>query len=118
MGFAGLSRDYRPTALGGVGRFRAQSLKFLSSARRFVRLGDYDAFRVCRAIRPMQIPVGLEPHPEMRRHLEQARQAQGGVGSDAALAEHDLVQSVERNAEATRHRVSAYRTWPRRGCFA
>ena len=47
----------------------------------------------------MQIPIGLEPHPELRRHLEQACQPQRGVGSDAALAEHDLVQSVERNPE-------------------
>ncbi len=33
--------------------------------------------------RLLQIPVGLNPHPELRRHLEQARQTKRRVGGNA-----------------------------------
>ena len=50
----------------------------------------------------VQIPIGLQPHPELRRRFEQARQPQRRIRGDPTLAEHDFVQSVERDAEAFR----------------
>src|SRR5688572_4046730 len=50
----------------------------------------------------MQVPISLKSHPKLRRCLEQSRQTQCSIGRDAALAEHDLVQTVQRDPEATR----------------
>ena len=47
----------------------------------------------------MQIPIGLKPHPELRRRLQEARQPQRRIGRDAALTEDDLVEPVERDAK-------------------
>src|SRR4029453_13809436 len=43
-----------------------------------------------------QVPARLEIHPELRRHLEQVRQAQRGIRGDATLAENEFVQAIER----------------------
>lgn len=50
--------------------------------------------------RLVQIPVGLQPRPELRRPLEQAPNAQRRAGRHDASAGHDLVEAVERNSEA------------------
>src|SRR5438270_4107723 len=50
----------------------------------------------------VQVPICLQPHPELRRGIEQTRQPESGIGADAALAEDDLVQAVQRNTEAAR----------------
>ena len=50
----------------------------------------------------MQIPVGLEPHPELGRRLEQTSQPECRISRDAALTQHDLVQPIERDVEPTR----------------
>ena len=47
----------------------------------------------------MQVPVGLEPHPELGRGLQEPSEPQRRIRSDAALTEHDLVQAVERHTE-------------------
>ncbi len=46
----------------------------------------------------MQIPIGQQPHPELRRHLEQTGETQRRIGRDAALAEHDFVQPTDRTS--------------------
>jgi len=48
----------------------------------------------------MQIPVRLEAHPKLRRCLQQLRESQCRVGSDAALADDDLVEAIERNPKS------------------
>src|SRR5438067_1690991 len=50
----------------------------------------------------VQVPVCLQAHPELRRGIEQPREPERGIGADAALAEDDLVQAVQRNTEAAR----------------
>ena len=50
--------------------------------------------------RPMQIPIGLKPHPELWRRLQQARKSKRRVRCDAALAEYDFVQPIQRHAES------------------
>jgi hypothetical protein len=59
-----------------------------------------------------EVPVGLQPHPELRRHLETPRQANRGVRSDAALAEHDLVEPVQRDPEFGGQRGLLEAQWP------
>lgn len=54
-----------------------------------------------------QIIVRLRTDPQLFRHAEGARQAQGRVGRDGALAEHDLVDSAQRDADGARQRVLA-----------
>ena len=48
--------------------------------------------------RLVQVPIGLQPHPELRRRLQKSRQPQRRIGRDPALAEDDLVQPVGRDA--------------------
>ena len=50
--------------------------------------------------RLVQIPIGLQPHPELRRRLQQSCEPQRGVRGDPALSEDNLVQPVERDAQA------------------
>jgi hypothetical protein len=52
----------------------------------------------------------VKPHPELRRHPEQTRETQRGIGGDAALARHDFIQAVERSA-ATVMAVEAGTVW-------
>jgi hypothetical protein len=52
--------------------------------------------------RLMQVPVGLQAHPELRRRLQQTGKPQCGVCRDAPFAEDNLVQTIQRNAEALR----------------
>src|SRR5271156_5103473 len=50
----------------------------------------------------MQIPIGLQTHPQLRGSLQEAAQSEGSIGGDGALAEHYLVQAVEGNAQTAR----------------
>jgi hypothetical protein len=50
----------------------------------------------------VQIPVSLQPHPELWRRFQHSREPKRRVRSNAPLSEHNLVQSVERNAEPFR----------------
>ena len=45
----------------------------------------------------MQIPIGLKPHPELRRRLQESRQPQRRICRNAALTEDDFVEPVERD---------------------
>src|SRR6266545_5471747 len=47
----------------------------------------------------VQVPVGLQVQPELWRRLEAPGQAKGSVRRDAPLAQHELVESIERYAE-------------------
>lgn len=47
----------------------------------------------------MQMAVGVQPHPELRRHLEQPGEAVGRVSGNVT-PEHDLVQPVRRDFKA------------------
>ena len=49
----------------------------------------------------MQVPVGLETHPELWRRLQEAREPERGISRDATLAQHNLVHPVERDLEST-----------------
>src|SRR5262249_37198201 len=49
-----------------------------------------------------EIPVRLQMHPRLRRRAETLRETQGGIRSDSALSENDLVQAVEGHAQLTR----------------
>src|ERR1700686_5612178 len=48
----------------------------------------------------LQVPVGLQMHPHLRRCLQETRQPERRVGGDAALAEDDLIEPIERDTEA------------------
>jgi hypothetical protein len=48
----------------------------------------------------MQVPVGLEAHPELRRCLEEAREPERRIPRNAALAEYDFVHPIERDVES------------------
>src|SRR5262245_11817956 len=50
----------------------------------------------------VQIPIGLQPHPQLRRRLQQPCQPKRGVRGNATFAEHNFVQSVERVAQPLR----------------
>ena len=50
----------------------------------------------------MQIPIGLQSHPQLRRRLQQPCEPKRGVRCDATLSENNLVQTVERDAEPLR----------------
>src|SRR5207247_6605975 len=50
----------------------------------------------------VQIPIGLQPHPQLRRRFQEPREPKRGIGGDAPLPENNLVQSVERNAKPLR----------------
>ena len=50
----------------------------------------------------MQVPVSLKAHPELWRRFEQASEAERCIRRDAALAQHDLVQPIQRDVELTR----------------
>jgi len=45
-------------------------------------------------------PVGLASHPELGRCRQEACEAQGSIGGDAAFAEHGLIQAVQRDSKA------------------
>ena len=47
-------------------------------------------FLLLLAARQEQVVIGLQAGPHFRAGAEAMRQAQGGVGGDAALFEHDL----------------------------
>ncbi len=55
-----------------------------------------------RVRRVPQVPVRLQAHPELRRHLEKLREPECGIGRDAPLAVDDFVQPIERNLHALR----------------
>ena len=44
--------------------------------------------------RSMEIPIGLQPHPELGGSLQQTRQPQGRVWRDPPFSEHDFVEAV------------------------
>ena len=46
--------------------------------------------------------VCLEPHPELWRRLQESREPQRRIRRDPTLAQHDLIQSVQRDLELTR----------------
>ena len=48
----------------------------------------------------MQIPVRLQPHPQLRRGVQQSSQSERGIRRDSALPEDNLVQAVERDVQA------------------
>src|SRR6185369_2900320 len=48
----------------------------------------------------VQIPIGLQPHPQLWRGLQQSCEPQRRIRGDAALTKDDLVQPVEGDAEA------------------
>jgi len=48
----------------------------------------------------MEIPIGLQAHPELGRHLEEPCELERGVRADASLSQDNLVQPVERGPEA------------------
>jgi hypothetical protein len=50
----------------------------------------------------VQVPVGLQPHPELWRRFQQSRESQRRIRRDAPLPEDNLVQPVERDAEPLR----------------
>ena len=52
--------------------------------------------------RLVQVPIGLQPHPKLRQRFQQSRQPQRRIGRDPALAQDDLVQPVERDAQPLR----------------
>jgi hypothetical protein len=44
------------------------------------------------AVRPLvQIPIGLQPHPQVRRCLQESCEPKRCVRGDAALAENDFI---------------------------
>ena len=47
----------------------------------------------------VQIPVGLQTHPELRGRLQQPCEPERRVRGNAALSRHDFVQAVQRDAE-------------------
>src|SRR5262245_28240260 len=49
-----------------------------------------------------QVPIGLKPHPELRRCLQQTTETQRRVRADAPLSEHNLVQTVQRDPKPPR----------------
>src|SRR5574342_1033613 len=53
----------------------------------------------CLPHRLVQVPVGLQMHPELRGRFEPSRETKGRVRGDAALAEHELVQTIHRHTE-------------------
>lgn len=44
-----------------------------------------------------EVVLGLKGHPELGAGAEEAGEAEGGVGGDAALAAEDLAQAVRRD---------------------
>jgi hypothetical protein len=48
----------------------------------------------------MQIPIGLKPHPQLRRRFQQPREPKRSIGSDTSLPEDNFIQPVERNAQS------------------
>jgi hypothetical protein len=52
------------------------------------------------AQRLMEVPIGLQSHPQLRRGLEASREPKCRIGGNAALPQDDLIQSVERDAQA------------------
>lgn len=47
----------------------------------------------------VQIPVRLKPHPQLRRRVQEPREAKGRIRCDASLPEDNFIQPVERNAQ-------------------
>jgi hypothetical protein len=43
----------------------------------------------------MEIPIGLQTHPQLRGSLQEAPQPESSICCDGALAEHYLVEAVE-----------------------
>jgi hypothetical protein len=56
-------------------------------------------------LREAQVVEGLQVQPEFGRRVEIARQAEGGIGGDAALAADDLVEVLEAAGEGTKMAV-------------
>src|SRR5450759_249221 len=72
---------------------------FISLPRATQRL---ESRNTARALRPQcvpYIPIELKAEPELGAHPGNAGKTQGGIGGDAALAAHDLVQSWKRDAQ-------------------
>lgn len=55
----------------------------------------------------IKVILGLQSQPELRRVSEEAREAQGGIGSDGALAQHDLVNAARIHADVNGKAVLA-----------
>jgi hypothetical protein len=67
----------------------------------------------------VQVPVGLEPHPQMRRCLQEPRQPQRGLSGDAALPQpwplppkRDAVLIVHSDAVPGRVVALQLQHWP------
>ena len=54
-----------------------------------------------------QVVVGLKVEPELRGGAKGARQAQSGIGGDAALALDDGVDAIRRDAQGARQGILA-----------
>src|SRR5712691_3976240 len=50
----------------------------------------------------MQVPVGLQTHPQLRRRLQQSCEPERRIGRYSPLPEDDFIESVERNAKSLR----------------
>src|SRR6266540_1260083 len=55
----------------------------------------------------LQLVTSLKVDPEIRRGAEITREAEGGVGGDAAAAEHDVVDPRPRHLDGLRQRIDA-----------
>ena len=49
----------------------------------------------------MQIPICLQPHPELRDVFSSCATSQRRIRCNAALSKHDLVQTIQRDTEAS-----------------
>lgn len=58
-------------------------------------------------MRLFQLVIGLQAQPEALGRAQRGSQAYGGVGSDAALAQHDLVDAARRYIGGPRQCVLA-----------
>ena len=89
--------------INGLGLIRSRSETAKSTQNLSIRYKTGTAILRClpplALQRLVQIPVGLQPHPELRRRLQESRQPQRRIGRDAALPEDDFVQPVERDAQ-------------------
>jgi hypothetical protein len=59
-------------------------------------------------LREAQVVEGLQVQPKFRRCIEVARKAEGGIGGDAALAAHDLVEARRFRRLAARDRSKSF----------
>jgi hypothetical protein len=55
----------------------------------------------------IKVILGLQSHPELRRVPEEAREAQSSIGSEGALAKHDLIDTARVHADVNGKAVLA-----------